>query len=187
MKVAKHKIRFDASNLDIRETRLDDLPKIFALGEKLFTAEKWPVLYRSWDQYELVEFFLADDEFCFVADYDGEIAGFIFGTLFEKRKKAWVYGHVSWLGVSEDYKGKGIGTRLLKRLTDAFIAHGARMMLVDTDPHNNEAVAFFHKNEFENEVPHIYLSKNLTDHPHYIKQRRLSIRRKVFHRKPAKI
>ena len=89
--------------------------------------------------------------------------------------------------VSEDHKGKGIGTRLLKRLTDAFIAHGARMMLADTDPHNNDAMAFFQKNEFENEVPHIYLSKNLTDHPHYIKQKRLSIRRKIFHRKPMKM
>jgi ribosomal protein S18 acetylase RimI-like enzyme len=187
MKVAKHKRRFNASKLDIRETKLDDLPTIFALGEKLYTAEKWPVLYRLWDQYELAEFFLSDSDFCFVADYEGEIVGFIFGTLFERRNNSWVYGHVSWLGVDGSYKGKGIGTRLLKKLTDAFISHGARMMLVDTDPANEGAVAFFRKNEFENDVPHIYLSKNLTDHPHYIKKRRLSIRRKIFHRKPMKM
>jgi hypothetical protein len=41
----------------IREIELPDLAPVFALGQRLFTAEKWPTLYRSWDQYELVHLF----------------------------------------------------------------------------------------------------------------------------------
>ena len=43
--------------LIVREMELEDLPKVFALGERLFTAEKWPNLYRTWDEYEVIELF----------------------------------------------------------------------------------------------------------------------------------
>ena len=34
--------------VEIREMELRDVPQVFELGEKLFTAEEWPTLYRSW-------------------------------------------------------------------------------------------------------------------------------------------
>ena len=62
-------------NVYLREMILEDLPKVFALGEKLFTAESWPNLYRTWDEYEPVEFFASEGETCLVAeDEDSEPA-----------------------------------------------------------------------------------------------------------------
>ncbi len=151
----------DLSDLVIREMELDDLPAVFSLGEKLFTAEKWPSLYRTWDEYELVGFFESDGEFSLAAELDGKIAGFALGTRITKRKNAWVYGYVVWLGVRPELKGKGVGRRLLKRLTDIFIKHGVRMMLVDTDSDNKHAIDFFRKNGFSNESGHVFLTKNL--------------------------
>ncbi|MBU0727207.1 GNAT family N-acetyltransferase [Patescibacteria group bacterium] len=175
--------KIESNEVEVREMELDDIPSVFSLGESLFTAEKWPTLYRTWDQYELVGFFESDGEFCFVAEFEDKIVGFILGTLIEKRRSAWIYGYVAWLGVSEKHKKMGIGSKLLKKLTEVFIENGARMMLVDTDPENENAIKFFKKNDFEHEVPHVYLSKNLSEHPKYIKKRKLNKKRRSLGKK----
>ncbi|MFH1012570.1 MAG: GNAT family N-acetyltransferase [Candidatus Peregrinibacteria bacterium] len=157
--------------VNIREMELDDLPVIFSLGEKLFTPEKWPVLYRSWDQYEVAELFDSDGEFCLVAEVDGRIIGFALGTLIEKPHSAWSYGYLLWLGVSRAFSRKGVATKLTSKLTQLFIENGARMMLVDTAAQNTVALRFFKQSGFHNEIPHVYLSQNLTTHPVYVKKR----------------
>ena len=146
----------------VREMVLEDLPQVFALGEKLFTADKWPALYRTWDEYELVEFFAMCGDTCLVAEVDDKLAGFAIGSLIEKRRSAWTYGYLNWLGVDPSFKRAGVGSRLVRRLTDLFIDFGARMMIVDTDAENTGALAFFGDQGFADERNHVYLSKNLT-------------------------
>ncbi|HNR11793.1 MAG TPA: GNAT family N-acetyltransferase [Thermodesulfobacteriota bacterium] len=155
----------------VREMELDDLPLVYSLGEKLFTAERWPSLYRTWDEYEMLDIFTSDGEFCLVAELDGKIVGFALGSLIEKRRSAWTYGWLIWFGVEQELKGCGIGTRLLNQLTQQFIEHGARMMIVDTDIDNLEALDFFDKHGFGDRIGHVYLSKNLTSHPAYLRRR----------------
>ncbi|HNU71567.1 MAG TPA: GNAT family N-acetyltransferase [Thermodesulfobacteriota bacterium] len=157
--------------LELREMELDDLPLVYSLGEKLFTAERWPSLYRTWDEYEMLDIFTSDGEFCLVAELDGKIVGFALGSLIEKRRSAWTYGWLIWFGVEQELKGCGIGTRLLNQLTQQFIEHGARMMIVDTDIDNLEALDFFDKHGFGDRIGHVYLSKNLTSHPAYLRRR----------------
>jgi ribosomal protein S18 acetylase RimI-like enzyme len=154
----------------IREMVLDDLPEVFALGQRLFTAEKWPTLYRSWDQYEVVELFDSDGEFCLVAETEHRIVGFALGTLMEKHANPWRYGWLLWLGISQRYRGRGIAARLLNRLAELFIEHGARIMLADTDAANEQAIKFFRKQEFGNDLMHVYLSRNFDEHPSYIER-----------------
>ncbi|QQR83954.1 GNAT family N-acetyltransferase [Candidatus Peregrinibacteria bacterium] len=156
--------------LHIRQMEFEDLEKVFRLGERLFTAEKWPSLYRTWDEYEPISLFMTDGDFCWVAETDGKLVGFILGTIINKRRSSWRYGHVIWQGVEEGYKRQKIGSRLLNHLTKILIEHDVRMLLIDTDPNNETAVKFFKKHGFENEVEHVYMTKNLTDHPHYIKR-----------------
>ena len=60
-------------NIKIREMDIDDLPKVFHLGEKLFMADKVPNLYRTWDEYKVVELFNADSDFCLVAEFKDDI------------------------------------------------------------------------------------------------------------------
>ena len=168
----------------IRTMELRDLPKVHALGEELFTAEKWPALYRTWDEYEIVEFFASDGEFCLVAvvereeddddaddEDDEEVVGFCLGTRLEKRHSAWSYGYLVWMGVDPSLKGRGIGRKLLDYLTDLFVDNGARMMLVDTAAKNEGALRFFRGQGFGHELEHVYLSRNLDKHPKAIKRR----------------
>ena len=159
-------------NVVIREMELEDLPRVYALGESVFTADKWPALYRTWDEYEAVGLFNSDGEFCIVADVEDSVVGFALGSLIDKRKSAWSYGYLTWLAVDPKMKRSGIATQLIDVITEAFIHAGARMMIVDTDAENEAAINLFRRHDFGNEDRHIYLSKNLTGHPEYLRLRR---------------
>jgi ribosomal protein S18 acetylase RimI-like enzyme len=151
----------------IREMEFDDLPTVFHLGETLFAAGKWPVLYRIWDEYEIMERFLSDQQFCFVALVDKKIVGFIIGCITEKAHGAWSYGYVHWLGIREKYQSQGLGRKMLNKLTHKFIEEGAKMMMADTASNNEKAIAFFKKRGFDDIDPHVYMTKNLLDEPYY--------------------
>lgn len=155
----------------IREMELEDLAAVYELGEHIFTADRWPTLYRTWDQYEVVEMFASDGETCFVAEDGDKVIGFALGTLIEKRRSAWTYGYLLWIGVDPRSGRKGVGARLVRRMTDVFIEMGARMMLVDTDAENEQALSFFRGIGFGNESEHVYLQRNLSSHPGYIRKR----------------
>lgn len=160
-----------SSPVQIRRMELSDLPPVFELGQKLFTAEKLPTLYRSWDDDAVVELFGSDAETCLVAEVGGRIVGFALGAMMEKPKNAWRYGWLEWLGVRPRFKRHGVASRLLSRLTEKFIERDARIMLVDTDEENHDALAFFRKKGFNNETRHVYLSRNLENHPQYIERK----------------
>jgi len=157
-------------SVGIREMELRDVPEVFDLGQKLFTAEEWPTLYRSWDDHELAQLFSNDAETCLVAEADGKIVGFALGRVTEKPRSAWRYGLLLWLGVERRFKRSGIATRLVRQLTGLFIDRDARIMLVDTAAKNHAALAFFRRNGFGQEIRHVYLSQNLENDPRYIQR-----------------
>lgn len=156
------------NGIEIREMEIGDLAAVYELGEDLFTAERWPTLYRTWDAYELAVHFASDSEMCLVAELADRIVGFAVGTMLEKHGSAWTYGHLLWLGVDPNAGRKGIGGKLTARLQEIFIELGARMILVDTDANNTPAIAFFKRAGFDDDSEHVYLSKNLTYDPEYI-------------------
>ena len=164
MRRKKGQGRSPNANVEIRQMELEDLPAVFQLGQRLFTAEKLPTLYRGWDEHEILESFRSDEETCLVAEAEGRIVGFGLGCMMEKPRSAWRYGWLEWLGVSPRYKRRGIAARLLNQLTQRFIEREARIMLVDTDEDNTDALAFFRKTGFGQELKHVYLSRNLDDH-----------------------
>ena len=157
--------------VEIREMELRDVSAVFELGQKLFTAEELPSLYRSWDDHELVALFDTDKETCLVAEVGERLIGFVLGRIMEKPRNAWRYGWLEWLGVDPRYKRSGVASRLLNQLTALFIERDARIMLVDTDAKNHGALSFFRKRGFGQEMRHVYLSQNLEDHPKYLERK----------------
>ncbi len=170
-KKSRRRAKSQPANIEIREMQLKDIPAVFELGQKLFTAEHLPTLYRSWDEHELVALFDTDNETCLVAEADDRIIAFILGRIMEKPRNAWRYGWLEWLGVDPAFKRTGVATRLLNQLTNLFIERDARIMLVDTDVKNHSALAFFRKSGFGQEMRHVYLSQNLEAHPKYIERK----------------
>jgi ribosomal protein S18 acetylase RimI-like enzyme len=146
----------------IREMEIDDLAKVFHLGEDLFTAENFPILYRTWDPFEVTGMFHTDPYFCLVAENDNdEIIGFVMGTTIDKGT-AWNYGYITWLGVAHGWQRRQVGQRLVDALEDRMLEEeDVRMFLVDTSAHNIRGIRFFQKQGFEHMQEHVYLWKTL--------------------------
>lgn len=147
----------------IRQLEIDDLPEVFHLGEELFTADRVPNLYRTWDPYEVVSFYLSDSDYCFVAETNDQIVGFALGTTISKPRSAWKYAHLVWLGVRDDLRRSHVAERLLEHFKETVVEEGARILFVDSEADNETALAFFKKMGFGNPKEHIYLSLNLKE------------------------
>lgn len=158
-------------NLKIRLMEIDDVPKVFHLGEKLFEAQKVPNLYRTWDEYEVIELFHGDSEFCLVAEAEDQIIGFALGTTITKSHSAWKYGHLVWLGVDPPFQRLGVAEKLFSRFRNLMLKDSVRILLVDTEAENLPALHFFRKMGFGNPQQHIYLTMNLDAQRHHLKEK----------------
>ncbi len=147
----------------IREMEIDDVSYVYHMGEKLFTSEEYPILYRTWDPYEVTDAFTSDPEYCLVAEKDdGIIVGFILATTIEKEGTAWKkYGYISWIGVDEAYHRINLGKRLYRNIEQRLMKDGVRMVIADTDAENAPAIAFFDSLKFSVSGNHVWLAKTL--------------------------
>jgi len=155
------------ARITIRQMEIDDIPAVYHLGEKLFTSEELPILYRTWDPYEVTDYFTAEPDYCLVAeDEEGRIMGFTLASTIEKEGTAWrKYGYVAWLGVDEAFQGTGLGRRLYRELEQRLQADGVRMIIADTQGDNEEAIAFFKAIGFTLRSQHVWLAKTLHRRP----------------------
>ncbi|MEM5785695.1 MAG: GNAT family N-acetyltransferase, partial [Syntrophobacteraceae bacterium] len=169
MSSGKTDLKRKKANIIIREMEIDDIATVFHLGERLFTARNSPNLFRTWDEYEVINFFQNDSECCLVAETDDEaeeVIGFALGTTVTKSHSAWKYGYLVWLGVDPEFHEAGVASRLFQRFRDLMLDDGVRMLLVDSEADNLPALHFFRKMGFGNPQEHIYLSLNLDPHRH---------------------
>jgi ribosomal protein S18 acetylase RimI-like enzyme len=148
--------------VNIGQMEIDDIGSVYHLGEKLFTSEEFPILYRTWDAYEVTDHFTSDPDYCLVAESQGRVVGFILATTIEKEGTAWKkYGYVSWIGVDEDFQRTNLGVRLYKRLEERFKDDGVRMIIADTEANNEGAINFFRAIGFSPSRQHLWLTKTL--------------------------
>ena len=152
--------RITRPEITVREMELDDLAPVYHLGERLFTCDLYPFLYRTWDEWEVVCHYNTDPEFSLVAEVDDILGGFIIGTLISKA--SWTYGYIVWLGVDQAFQSTGVAHKLYDKLVERMVEAGARYLIADTDPSNTAALKFFTKKGFKGEREHVVLSLNLS-------------------------
>jgi ribosomal protein S18 acetylase RimI-like enzyme len=148
----------------IRQMEIDDISAVYHLGERLFSREEFPILYRTWDPYEVTDYFSSDPDYCLVAETGakGKIVGFILATTIEKEGTAWKkYGYLSWIGVDEAFQRTKLGLRLYRELEKRLLRDGVRMVIADTEAENEEAIAFFNRMGFSLSGEHAWLAKTL--------------------------
>lgn len=155
----------------IRQMEIDDIAMVFHLGEKLFKAEEAPNTYRTWDEYEVIELYYGDVEFCLVAALNKKIIGFALGSTITKAHSAWKYGHLIWLGVDPKYQRIGVAERLFRRFKEIMLKENVRMLVVDTELENLPALRLFRKLGFRNPQQHLYLTMNLESERQLMKKK----------------
>lgn len=156
----------------IREMTIDDFSTVFHMGEKLFTADYSPSMYRTWDEYEITTMYNSDSDLCLVAELDEKLLGFALGTTVEKANSAWKYGYLVWLGVRPGLQKGGVGEKLFREVKRRMVEQGVRMMIIDTDADNEAGIRFFKKQGFNNIQQHVYMTLNLSRKPRRKKGKR---------------
>jgi len=147
------------TDMVIRSLTIDDLAPVFHLGEKIFTLQSFPNLYRVWDEYEVVNFYTNDPESSFVAEINGDIAGFILSYIVNKSPKK--YGYLVWMCVDPKFESKGVASKLFDEFKSYMLENDVKMLLVDTEAENKKALRFFMKKGFAQPNEQIYLTLNL--------------------------
>jgi GNAT superfamily N-acetyltransferase len=87
----------------------------------------------------------------FVCVDGDEVVGLIAGHL---TRRFGCDGELEWISVSLAYRGQKIGSGLLSRLAEWFVAQGARFICVDVDPANEPARRFYAANGAYDLKPH---------------------------------
>ena len=146
----------------IRAMDIDDLSAVYRLGESLFTSEEYPILYRTWDPFEVTGMFTSDPEYCLVAEVDDKVVGFVLATTVVKEGTAWKrYGYLNWIGISDGFQRARLGYRLYRKLEETFREDGVRMVIADTVVENERAIGFFRRLGFTVSGGHVWLSKTM--------------------------
>lgn len=149
--------------IEIRDMTVDDFPRVWHIGERIFSRRVSPFTYRTWTVDELVTFFHNDPDLCLVAENidTGRIAGFVLGMLLKRPESPWTYGYMVWAGVRKSYQNRGVGVRLYRELERRFVEKGARIAIADTETTNRQGIRFLKNLGFKQAQTYIWYSKNL--------------------------
>lgn len=156
--VKKRKIQ-----IEIRQMVLEDLSKVWHLGEKTFTPSSLQYTYRTWNTDELLSLFNSEPELCLVAEQTktNKIVGFALGTILKRPFSPWTYGYFVWAGVQKRFQKTGVGRRLYRELEKRFKDKGARIIMVDVESNNPAGIRFIKKLGFKEAQTYTWYSKNL--------------------------
>jgi hypothetical protein len=91
-----------ASSYSLRPMMMEDIASVYHLGNEIFTASEFPNMYRTWDDFSVIENYASSGEFCFVAQAHGEILGFLLGETVSKR--VGMRGYIQWVAVLPQYR-----------------------------------------------------------------------------------
>jgi ribosomal-protein-alanine N-acetyltransferase len=121
--------------LTIRRAQPADIPQIVAVERIAFND--------PWDERTLRESLAFYPETFFVAKDNGEIAGFVAGGVEDTGEE--VYGHIMNLAVAPDYRRRGVGQQLIRRLEQEYAILGASGVQLEVRVGNIGAQEFYHR------------------------------------------
>ncbi|MGI5938407.1 MULTISPECIES: ribosomal protein S18-alanine N-acetyltransferase [Methanoculleus] len=121
--------------VNIRRAQPTDIPEICALERVSFVD--------PWDERTFREALAAYPETFFVARNNGDLAGFVSGGIEDTGEE--VYGHVMNLAVAPEYRRKGIGWQLIRRLEREYVILGASGVQLEVRISNTGAQEFYRR------------------------------------------
>ena len=158
-------------DVQIRPPKPDDAEGLAKASRDL--AEQYgklePHRFRAPEQATLIEWLvktlaepLPDGELWLVAELDGEAVGDAQAQLHEPASDAEIQPgldtgrrrvYLGYLAVQAEYRGRGIGSRLLRAVEDWAREKGAELLLTDTNLRSNVgAVEFYESHGFEKQA-----------------------------------
>ena len=144
------------SNVLTRLATIDDLNKIQNLNNELFKLEKEKydsTLVSDWPLTEDGKYYfknLIENDYVVVALIDDEIVGYLAGTINDKESYEEIqYGEINNMLVNSNYRGYGIGKRLIKSFKTYCKDNNVFHLKVTASFKNTDAIEFYKRNGFE--------------------------------------
>ncbi len=123
-----------SNTVNIRRARPSDIPTICEIENAAF-IEPWDpetfVLTMEWYSSSF-----------FVAESNGQLVGFLAGAMEDMGDG--IYGHICNLAVRAECRGRGIGTKLVRRAEHQFAVVGAGGVILEVRISNTAAQRFYH-------------------------------------------
>jgi ribosomal-protein-alanine N-acetyltransferase len=123
----------------VRRARIGDVGQILSIERASFV--------EPWDEETLSQSIELFPTSCYVAEYRGEIVGFLIGS--PQPVEGGFYGHIANLAVAERCRKKGIGHLILKRAEHQFRLEGALGIQLEVRESNRIAREFYRKEGYE--------------------------------------
>lgn len=118
--------------MKIRKAELSDASELFALEQKLFLSENYPLSRGSF-------YYHIKNNMLFVAEVDKKIVGYILVLI--KRKNPKLYS----IGVKEEFRGKKIAQKLLEFSIKELSKIGFDSLLLEVRIDNDAAINMYKK------------------------------------------
>ncbi|MDD5372570.1 MAG: ribosomal protein S18-alanine N-acetyltransferase [Sulfurimonas sp.] len=118
--------------MTIRKAEQKDVASLYALEQKLFSAENFPLSKGSFAYH-------IRNNLLFVAEIDNNIVGYV--LVLVKRTNAKLYS----IGVIESHRGRKIAKRLLESAINESVSLGFRRLLLEVRTDNSTAISLYKK------------------------------------------
>ena len=151
--------KMKSPGITVREMRVDDIPAVYRLGNRLFKTQGESTFYRTWDAYEVTNNFNQDPHLTLVAEARNRIIGFALGTTYENESGGWKYGYLLWIGIGPKWQRSGLGAQLYREMERRMHEEGVRMAFVDTARSNTGAIRFFRHMGYGKPEAEVWMSK----------------------------
>ena len=118
--------------MTIRKANASDVSNLHALEREIFTPENFPLSRASLSYH-------VKNNLIYVAEIEGEIAGYILALV--KRRHAKLYS----LGVNSLYRGQNVASKLLETIIFELLHMGFKHIFLEVRTDNETAIALYKK------------------------------------------
>ena len=142
----------------IRRMEVEDLPAVYRLG-----LRSWDLLdvpYNYWSIREVAEHLETQPELSFVAVDDGAVVGFVLGA--DSYEALEDTGHLEWVAVASEYRGQGLGGRLIETFVDVLRTRGLREVVADVSSKNETSRLAFERAGFHAGIEITFFTRRLS-------------------------
>ena len=102
-------------------------------------------LENGFEENYLDKFYIDDTNLIFAAEYSGKVIGFL--SVNNYKENGYIY--LDDFCVSEDFRGKGIGTELIRMASDFAKEQQVGRILTHVESANKESIAFYKNRGFQ--------------------------------------
>ncbi|GAB3547287.1 Ribosomal protein S18 acetylase RimI [Actinopolyspora lacussalsi subsp. righensis] len=120
---------------EVRPIENSDVPEILELGNEIFDVSVFP--YSVWSLGAIAKHLDQQPEACHVAEVGSRKVGFVLASMPFFDQKYW--GHVEWIGLRRDFRGKALATKLADATIRALYRAGATRVVGDISTSNRES------------------------------------------------